>query len=62
MGRIFHRGGGGSGEPLGLKPSLASVVPGGLSIYKTSFPSVETLGYLLPSREVGLDCRGFGLN
>jgi len=51
-----------SGKVLGLKPSRSSVVPGGLGISIATFPSVETLGYLLPSREGGLDARGFRLN
>ena len=32
----------------------------GLPIYETSLPTVETVGYLLPSREAGLECRGLG--
>src|ERR1019366_385371 len=36
--------------------------PQGLPIYKTSFPSVETLGFLMPSRRAGLECRGYGGN
>jgi hypothetical protein len=45
---------------LGLK-ALAGDLPSlpGLPVYKSSLPNVETVGYLLPSREVELDCRGF---
>ncbi len=39
---------------LGLKPSLKSDVAGGLGISIARFPTVETVGFLLPSREAGL--------
>ena len=46
---------------LGLKPSRESVVPGGLGISIATFPTVETVGFLLLSHSVGLECRGLGL-
>jgi hypothetical protein len=37
-----------------------SVIPTRLSVRKTSLPGVETLGYDMPSRKAGLECRGSG--
>ena len=47
---------------FGLKPSRNCAVPEGLRGFIARFPSVETLGFLIPSREAGLGCGEFGLD
>lgn len=47
---------------LGLTPSRKSAVPAGAPIKRAHPPRRGGLGYLLPPHNVGLDCRGFGLN
>src|SRR5271165_245691 len=60
--RTWDTGHGDKGMALGLKPSWSSVVPGDSGILFDCFPTVETVGFLLPSREAGLDGRQCGLN
>jgi hypothetical protein len=49
-------------EKVRVEPSRKSAVPEGLGISIATFPTVKTVGYLLPSRAAGLECRGFGVN